>query len=142
MLIEYRLIQCLAIGHIVLGLCFPFLGQLAYVNELLLAGMFPNQSLSHETAAQASFLITLFGPTVASWGILLLVLSNQYFSSPNKNLWRGMIIAVLVWYVGDTSYSGSHGASGAVLLNSIVAILFLIPLWRLRKLINCPYEQS
>lgn len=142
MLIEYRLIQCLAIGHIVLGLCFPFLGQLASVNELLLAGMFPNQSLSVETAAQASFLITLFGPTVASWGILLLVLINQYVSSPSKNLWRGMIIAVLVWYIGDTSYSGSHGASGAVLLNSIVAILFLIPLWRLRKLINSPYKQS
>ena len=68
MLIEYRLIQSLAIGHIILGISFPFLGQINVVNELLIAGMFPNQTLSADTAAQASYLITLFGPTVASWG--------------------------------------------------------------------------
>lgn len=136
MLIEYRFIQCLAIGHIILGLSFPFLGQLAFVNELLLAGMFPNQALSAETAAQASFLITLFGPTVASWGVLLLLLITIYMQSPSLYLWRGMLFAILIWYIGDTSYSGSHGALGAILLNSIVAILLIVPMWRLRKLIN------
>ena len=136
MLIEYRLIQCLAIGHIVLGISFPFLGQVNVVNELLIAGMFPDQALSADTAAQASYLITLFGPTVASWGILLLLLINTFIKAPSLYLWRGMITAVLVWYIGDTSYSGSHGATGAIILNSVVALLLLIPLWRLRKLIK------
>ncbi len=136
MLIEYRLIQCLAIGHIILGISFPFLGQFAFVNELLLTGMFPYQTLSAETAVQASYLITLFGPTVASWGVLMLLLINVYKQSPSLYLWRGMLFAVLIWYIGDTSYSGSHGALGAVFLNSVVAILFVVPLWRLRKLIN------
>ena len=47
-----------------------------------------------------------------------------------------MIAAVLIWYIGDTSYSGSHGATGAIILNSMVAIVLLVPLWRLRQLIH------
>ena len=128
------IIKLVAIVHIVLGMLLPFLAQTEIVASLLVDAMFIDIALSHEAHLQAAYIIALFCPTVASWGILLLVLFLSFIESPSKQKWLGLIAAVLVWYIGDSIYSLINGVATAFLLNSLVAISLLMPLWKLRKL--------
>lgn len=134
MLYAYRWLQLMAIGHIIIGLLLPLLGQIDSVRRLLLDAMAPNYILSIPIAEHMTYLITLFGPTVASWGVLLLVLTNSYYQQPNKEKWLGLFVAVLIWFIGDSSYSMINGVYSAALLNSVVAMMLLLPIWQLRKL--------
>ncbi len=134
MLYAYRWLQLMAIGHIILGVLFPLLGQIDSVSHIILDAMAPNLILNSSIAEHMTYLITLFGPTVASWGVLLLVLTNNYYQQPNKAQWLGLMLAVLIWFIGDSSYSMLNGVHAAAALNSAVAIMLLIPIWQLRKL--------
>ncbi len=125
----------MAIAHIILGILLPFLAQTNIIATLLVNEMFKGIALSEEARSQAAYVISLFGPTVASWGILLLVLSQSFFESPSKKKWLGLITAILVWHIGDSAYSLINGVVTAFLLNSFVTASLLIPIWKLRKLI-------
>ncbi len=126
---NHRVIQIIAIAHIVLGIALPFLGKIDFVGNLLVDEIFPGIELSEIAHTQAAYIISLFGPTVASWGILLLILSNSFFAEPTREKWFGLFAAVLVWYIGDTSYSLMHDVKAALFLNSSVAVSLLIPIW-------------
>ncbi len=76
------IIKLVAIVHIVLGMLLPFLAQTEIVASLLVDAMFIDIALSHEAHLQAAYIIALFCPTVASWGILLLVLFLRFIASP------------------------------------------------------------
>jgi len=134
--IYQRIIQILALGHIVLGLAFPFLMKIDVFSSFMISKMFPGMTLSGAFYDQAAYVVGVFGPTVASWGVLLLVLTNSYFSKPTKQLWTGLVLAVLVWFIGDTIYSLLHGVTFALFINGIVALLFLIPIYKSRSLLD------
>lgn len=140
MLYAYRWLQLMAIGHIIIGLLLPLLGQIDSVRRLLLDAMAPNHILSISIAEHMTYLITLFGPTIASWGVLLLVLTKSYYQQPNKEKWLGLLVAVLIWFIGDSSYSMLNGVYSAALLNSVVAMMLLFPIWQLRKLHIAEYK--
>lgn len=129
------MIRIVAFAHIILGILLPFLAQTNVVANLLVDEMFIGIALSNEAHLQAAYIISLFGPTVASWGILLFVLSQSFIDSPTKQKWFGLIAAVLVWYIGDSAYSLINGVTSAFFLNSFVATSLLIPLWKIRTLI-------
>jgi hypothetical protein len=130
----FFIIKAVAITHIILGILLPFLAQTNIVAKLLVDEMFIGIVLSDAAQLQAAYVIALFGPTVASWGILLFVLAQSFFESPTKQKWLGLIAAVLVWYIGDSAYSLINGVTTAFLLNSFVAASLLIPLWKIRQL--------
>ncbi len=133
---NHRIIQIIAIAHIILGIALPFLGKIDFIGNLLVEEIFSGIELSETAHTQAAYIISLFGPTVASWGILLLVLENSFYAEPTKEKWLGLFAAVLVWYIGDTSYSLMHGVQAALILNSVVAISLLIPIWLNRNILK------
>lgn len=132
--INQRIIQIVAIAHIIGGLLLPFAGKFEPLAELLVGEMFAGIALSDQAHSQAAYVIALFGPTVASWGILMLIASNSYFAAPTRAKWYGLMCAVLVWFIGDTTYSLLHGVSAILLLNVLAALALLTPLCLSRKL--------
>jgi hypothetical protein len=130
------LLRFIAVLHIILGLSLPFISQFESVSTLLLATMLPGLSLTEEVAKQVTYIIAVFGPTVASWGILFLVLVNSYFKRPDQTKWWGLIGALIVWFITDTVFSLLHGVSIALMLNGVVALFIIVPLWKSRCLIQ------
>ncbi len=129
-------IKIIALAHIALGIFLPFFAQIDSVEKLLVSEVFSGIALSSEAHSQAAYVISLFGPTVASWGILLFILIQNYSQTPTHRTWLGLVAAILVWYIGDTSYSLLNNVSAAFFLNTFVVLCLLFPLWKLRSLVS------
>lgn len=75
------------------------------------------------------FLVALFGPTIASWGLLLLVCAMNLSRLLSPGNWWLLVAAVLVWAVLDTSLCLGYGYYPVVWLNLPVTVALLLPMW-------------
>jgi len=71
------------------------------------------------------FLFAVFGPTVASWGVLFGVVVRQFIEYPSRRLWNAMVLAVVIWAPLDTSLCLYYGVYGGVAVNALVTVLLL-----------------
>ena len=123
----------IAIVHIVGGILLPFLVNtplFATYNSLLY------QALGFEAAgqnAEINFLIGLFGPTIASWGVLFLYVVSTAFKNPDKKGWWAIFLCCLAWAPYDSLLSIQKGIYINALINLISALAILIPLFMARK---------
>jgi hypothetical protein len=69
------------------------------------------------------FLFAVFGPTVASWGVLFTAVVCQFNDYPTRRLWRAMVLAVAVWAPLDTGLCLYYGVYGGVVVNGVVVVL-------------------
>jgi hypothetical protein len=128
-----RWLQLIAIAHIVLGLLLPVLVQFEIVQPYF---HFVAQTFAvsaHENMALMRFLIGVFGPTVASWGVLFWAVVTQSFMLRSKSGWWLMIAASVVWALYDSIFSTLYGLWIHVILNSAVFVAIVVPLWWVRK---------
>jgi len=84
-----------------------------------------------------SMLIQLFGPTIASWGILMFYLIRRInidslSSDENKNNINILLLATSVWFVLDTTISLNFGVMLHAVINMLAALSILLPLVYLR----------
>jgi hypothetical protein len=79
------------------------------------------------------FLIGLFGPTIASWGILFLYLVTTVFKNPDKKGWWAIFLCCLVWAPYDSLLSIRKGIYLNVWINLVSSLTILIPLFMARK---------
>ena len=123
----------IAIAHIVGGILLPFLVNttlFATYNSLLY------QALGFEASgqnAEINFLIGLFGPTIASWGVLFLYVVSTAFKNPDKKGWWAIFLCCLAWAPYDSLLSIQKGIYINALINLISALAILIPLFMARK---------
>lgn len=126
-----RWLQCLAIGHIILGLLLPVVVQLDITLPyfMTIAQLFavPDDNLN-----VIRFLVGIFGPTVASWGVLFWAVVTHAFSSKTAQSWWLMIAACVVWALYDSVYSCFYGLWLNALLNGLVFLAIVLPLWWVR----------
>jgi len=126
-------LQMIAIAHIVGGILLPFLVNttlFATYNSLLY------QALGFEASgqnAEINFLIGLFGPTIASWGVLFLYVVSTAFKNPDKKGWWAIFLCCLAWAPYDSLLSIQKGIYINALINLISALANLIPLFMARK---------
>lgn len=126
-------LQLVAITHILVGLILPFLvntSLFATYNTLLY------QALGFETTRQneqVNFLVGLFGPTIASWGILFLYVVTVAFKNPDKRGWWAIFACCILWAPYDSLLSIQKGIYINALINLISALTILIPLFMARK---------
>jgi hypothetical protein len=127
------LLQTVAVLHIVVGLCFPWIVESPlfdhYRENLYLAF---NVELEN-AKQQALFLMALFGPTISSWGVLFLYTVNSGFSRPSPQAWWYMIVACLVWAPYDSVYSLQHGIYLNAIINAIAFVVIVASLLSVRK---------
>ena len=126
-------LQLIAVAHILGGIALPFLvntSLFATYNELLY------QALGFESNVRnpnVNFLVGLFGPTIASWGVLFLYVVTSGFRNPNKDAWWAIFFSCMAWAPYDSLLSVQQGIYINALINFISALAILIPLFLARK---------
>jgi hypothetical protein len=116
-----RWLSLVAIAHVIAGLLLPFV--------LLRTGWLDALLPLSDGDARVAFAV--FGPTVASWGLLMLFLV-QYGVRRNQ-AWaaNALIAGILVWAPLDAAICHSYGWTHAVVLDAIASAAILVPaIWR------------
>ena len=131
--------------HILLGLLLPLAANIPVVREMLLAFL-PGLAMSSALESQIIWLITIIGPTVASWALLLGCLKHVYCQGRAAHaddfIWWSMMVALWLWFLVDTSWSITNGIIGALLLNIPAFLSFFLPLCRFRQVRRSAARQS
>ncbi|WP_082805180.1 TIGR01777 family oxidoreductase [Pseudomonas sp. BMS12] len=130
----YRWLLLVGLGHVALGIALAFSAHLSltqpYFDYLYASVSSSPASAEHQTLLRT--MVGLFGPTVASWGLLfcgLIYLYRQHGSPVIKPL---IFAALLVWCVLDSSISLYFGLHLHAYLNASAALSIAIPLFFLR----------
>ncbi|MBD3667284.1 MAG: hypothetical protein HUJ16_04955 [Kangiella sp.] len=125
-----RWLQTLAVIHIIGGFLLPVMvyTPLAAPYFQHLQSAFPNSN-----SQSLQFLIGVFGPTVASWGLLFFYAIGKAFETQTKKDWWLLVSATLVWAILDTLFSVANSVVAHLYLNGSVLVLFLIPLLLTKK---------
>ena len=133
MLFVKNWLKIVAIAHIIGGLLLPVVVHLEIVQPYfrLMADTFAlNQ---HQDLLFLQFMVGIFGPTIASWGVLFFGIVSYAFSQPNKGVWYLMIAACVVWAVYDSVYSSLFGLWINAVINAIAFLSIVIPLFIVRR---------
>lgn len=126
-------LKLIAIIHIIGGLLLPFVVftpiATPYFEHLQKA--FPQGDLT-----SMKFLIGVFGPTVASWGLLFYYALGKAFLSKTQKDWWFLFSTVMIWLVFDTVFSLLFNVTAHLYINILVALLTLFPLLALKPHFN------
>ena len=125
-----KLLLLLALAHVVAGLVLTLLPFAPAAHRMLVATIFGEA----RTTNDVMFLISVFGPTVASWGVLFYALTQAYFGNPTRGAWRALVLSILIWVPLDSALCIHYGLYAAVGMNLIVALVFLGLLFSVRGL--------
>ena len=122
-------LKLIALIHIIGGVLLPLVVftpiATPYFEHLL--ETFPQGDLT-----SMKFLIGVFGPTVASWGILFYYALGKAFLSKTEKDWWFLFSTVMIWLVFDTAFSLFFHVTAHLYINSLVALLTLLPLLALK----------
>ncbi|HWV08832.1 MAG TPA: hypothetical protein VN156_04770 [Pseudomonas sp.] len=131
----YRWLLAVGIGHIVLGVVLAFAAHFSITDDYFRQLYASTGSADLPPAGYDGLLRTmvgLFGPTVASWGVLLCVLVSLYYRHGHAVIKPALFVALLVWCVLDSSISLYFGLTMHAYLNSAAALSIAIPLLLLK----------
>ena len=147
-----RWLELVALLHIIGGLSLSFNWPSAIWFEYR-SELFQVFDISQKVNADVNLIVMmltqLFGPTIASWGILMFYLVRQLtatkkvkdtkFSIGDKQIYcqknssaNILILATLLWFVLDTSISLRFDMSLHLTINLLAALSILLPLVYLR----------
>ena len=105
---------------------------------LFLTAFLPGVQTSIATAAGLTdanfspFLFAVFGPTVASWGVLFTAVVRQFIDYPTRRLWNAMALSIAIWGPLDTGLCLYYGVIGGVIVNSLVVVFLIVLLFKVR----------
>lgn len=125
MLSVEKWLKLIAIIHIVGGVLLPLIvftpTSASYFEHLQKA--FPQADLT-----SMKFLIGVFGPTVASWGLLFYYAVGKAFQSKTPRDWWLLFAAVMVWLAFDTAFSLFFNITAHLFINTFIALAISLPL--------------
>ena len=119
--------------HVVLGIALIYIAHtdymLPYLNSLAESFAFTFTPASEKLYR---VIFQLFGPTIASWG-LLFSMGLIYYRNQGHGLSKfTLIFALLIWFVLDSSISAYFSIEQHIYLNSLIFVLMFIPLLLLK----------
>lgn len=103
-----RWLLLLAYGHILAGVAIPFAaysGGFHYYSGLLQQAFWPGQDVPAATLDFQRWIIALFGPTIASVGVVMVYLAKAGIRTAEPWPWNAMLIALAVWAPSDIGIS-------------------------------------
>ena len=123
-------------GHVVAGVALPFLADRPLLDPYLHCLQASLGEAGDSSAAQPLLrtLLALFGPTVASWGLLYCTLLHLYRRHGLRLIKPALFAALLVWCLLDSGLSAYAGLYLNLYLNLAVALAIGVPLAFLRPL--------
>lgn len=115
-----RLLRLVGPVHVIGGLLLSLTGFLPVASAFLEA-VFP----AAEHIPWSPYFVAVLGPTIASWGLLFGVLAEQFFATPNRRIWRGMLLSLLLWAPLDTALCIAYQFYSGAVINMIVLSLIV-----------------
>ena len=121
----YRWLLLIGTAHILIGLLFIVIIKTELMQPYLqnILEVFNVEKTENNLSLLTSFL-QFFGPTVASWGVLLCISVFHFYYYGNLRTKLIISTAILIWFVFDTSLALLHGLNSHIFINSLVFILF------------------
>jgi hypothetical protein len=129
-----RLLLAIAVAHVAVGLGFAALPLAPSVHSGLAAMIFGTGKATEEVR----FLLAVFGPTIASWGVLFYALVRAFFRNPNKGSWWALVLSIAIWAPLDSALCAYYGLYAAIVLNAVVAVVLVGLLISVRRLASAP----
>lgn len=127
---EKTLLKLVGPVHIVGGITLALLSLIPSLQAPLLASIFGPQI----PLEPAIFLVGVFGPTIASWGVLFTAVVIHYFAKPSPQTWWFLLSSIAVWVPLDTLLCWYYGVYLGVWLNLAVTAVLLTLLIRVKSL--------
>ena len=119
------------LGGIALAFEFPEAVWQVYRQDLYLVFSVSNE-ISDQVDTMISMILRLFGPTVASWGCLMIYLLHRIFSHNDRAALVFLSAATILWFLLDTTISLTFGVTSHLYINSAAFIAIILPLAVLR----------
>jgi hypothetical protein len=94
----------LSYGHIVAGIVIPFVtysSAFDYYSGLLQQAFWPGQEVPMATIEFQRWFAALFGPTIASVGVVMVYLVKAGIRYAEPWPWNAILIALAIWAPGD-----------------------------------------
>jgi hypothetical protein len=135
----YRWLLLVGLGHVALGVALAFAAHLAVTQPYFdyLHASVSSLPPSAEFQGLLRTMVGLFGPTVASWGVLFCALVVLYRQHGHRLIKPALFAALLVWCALDSAISAHFGLLLHFYLNAVAALSIALPLWALRPLRAC-----
>ncbi|MEO4047355.1 TIGR01777 family oxidoreductase [Pseudomonas sp. CAU 1711] len=132
----YRWLLAVGLGHVLLGIALAFAAQLpltqAYFDYLFASAAAQPPSAEYQGLLRT--MVGLFGPTVASWGLLFCTLLVLYRGHGHRLIKPALFAALLVWCALDSGISLYFGLNLHAYLNGAAALSLALPLVWLKPL--------
>lgn len=90
-------------------------------------------ALDEGAARYVQFANGVLGAMMIGWMTLTAIVANGPFRRGEAWAWTAIAASIGIWYVVDTTFSTAHGITGNVILNTIVAVAFGLPLAMTRR---------
>ena len=132
----YRWLLLVGLGHVGLGVALAFAAHLPLTQDYFDYLFASVSSVPPTTEYQALLktMVGLFGPTVASWGLLFCALVTLYRQHGHRLIKPALYAALLVWCVLDSGISLYFGLDLHAYLNSAAALSLALPLFWLKPM--------
>lgn len=132
----YRWLLLVGLSHVLLGVALAFAAHLP-ITQPYFDYLYASVASTPPTPQYQDLLRTmvgLFGPTVASWGLLLCTLVVLWRQHGHRLIKPALLAALLLWCVLDSSISAYFGLRLHVYLNLTAALSIALPLLWLRPI--------
>jgi hypothetical protein len=94
--------------HLAVGIALPFVaysGAFGYYSGLLQQIFWPSAAVPAETVEFQRWIVALFGPTLASVGVVMVYLVRAGIRTGETWPWTAILLALAVWAPGDIGIS-------------------------------------
>lgn len=124
-----RWLLLIAFGHIAAGVAIPVLaysGAFDFYSALLKNEFWPTHEVPLETIEFQRWFVALFGPTIASVGVVFAYLVKAGIKYRETWPWNALLIAIAAWAPGDIYISLMRNFWLHVQID-VVAVLAIVP---------------
>ena len=125
----------LSYGHIAAGIAIPVVAYSSafdYYSGLLQTAFWPAQEVPMATVEFQRWFAALFGPTIASVGVVMVYLVRAGIKSAEPWPWNAILLALAVWAPGDIGISLMKNFWLHVQIDVVVLLALVPPVLMLR----------
>lgn len=131
-----KYLQAISLFFMLMGLLWMLIGSFdpfGIYDQKLAQHFFNVDELPDDAAKTFAFALGPFGATAAGYFLMQYFIIR--FGFPTKQMWtfNAVLAALTLWFVSDTIFSMYHGAYFNVAMANVSTIVFMSPLFFLRK---------
>lgn len=124
-----------ALGHIVAGLALPFVAFSSGFDlyaERIRESFWGGAIIPPEADAFQRWILALFGPTIASYGVLMAYLVRAGMRTNDPWPWNAILLSLLAWVPADIAISLMREFWLHVVIDLLAIVIIAVPALMLR----------